>query len=47
MAENKVICTVCFDPDIAKAIDEERGLTKRSTYLNDLVGRTLGLKGHK
>ena len=35
--ENKVTIGITIDPDVLKTIDEKRGLTKRSTFINNAL----------
>jgi metal-responsive CopG/Arc/MetJ family transcriptional regulator len=39
--ESKKITTFSLDDSVLKAIDEQRGLVKRSTYVNSLLAGLL------
>ena len=41
---NKIIITLSLDKKLVEAIDKEKGLTKRSTFIEDLLKKSLGIK---
>ena len=45
--KNVITTSICFDPGVLKKVDDRRGITPRSAYVNDVLQRYLKLKGSK
>jgi metal-responsive CopG/Arc/MetJ family transcriptional regulator len=41
---NKIIITLSLDKKLVEVIDKKKGLTKRSTFIEDLLKKSLGIK---
>ena len=41
---NKIIITLSLDKKLVEEIDKKKGLTKRSTFIEDLLKKGLGVK---